>query len=156
MRQTKRQYFTLPHLFRRSPQDSGKSTRLHRTPPDSGTKTIYFCWSSLFLLESAGIHWTPADSSRLQHPATAMPATAWLPPVRVWVRVRVQVRVQVRVRVQIRGLGRYIYILVGRDGSFLTESRLSCRSPRTESGLSPADSGGLWKKNWPMCHMTIF
>ena len=66
-----------------------------------------------------------------------MPATAWLPPVRVCVRVKV--------RVQVRGLGRYIYILVGRDSSFLFESRLSL-----------VDFGGLKKKNWPMCHMTIF
>ena len=68
------QYFTLPHLFRRTPADSD---RLRRTPADSSPSPIChlfvtflshpgvcgLCWTPV---DSGGLRRTPADSSRLQ------------------------------------------------------------------------------------------
>ena len=124
------QYFTLPHLFCQSPADS---SRLHQTLEQKPSISAqagdhFFCWSPP---ESAEIL---ADSSRLQHPATAMPVTAWLPPVRVWVwvRVRVQVRVQIRVR-----LGGYGGIFI----SWLAEIAAFCLSPGWVAGVHRLSPG---------------
>ena len=78
------QYFTLPHLFRRTPADSD---RLRRTPADSSPSPIChlfvtfllhpgfcgLCWTPADSgglqrtpVDSSGLRWTPADSSRLQ------------------------------------------------------------------------------------------
>ena len=59
------QYFTLPHILRRTPADSMESARLRRTLVDSTSKlpnTSF--WTTL----DAGVRWNPPDSAGLQHP----------------------------------------------------------------------------------------